>query len=242
MANMDQSYLLELDANLSPTVLIKQLIIRLQSYLINKVFKPMRMHEPAIIENNSGGEEEASHESMPVHIDIGEIEEALTSLESKKRLASKFKWRRSKFSHYCPVSLKKGKTISGRPEFAAAFMDKIYLMHSEEALREFLANPRPYLLPPQPRAPCKLSIIGCSYSGKTTLCSMLAKKYNARVIQMDTLIKPEIDKAREAMIEKAKTIAMQNAIDSIKARFRERIEQEKGMFRFRQSQSKCGIF
>ena len=224
MANMDQSYLLELDANLSPTVLAKQLLMRLQSYTINKAFKPMRMQEPLVVE---AGEEEA--QDVPAPVDNGEIEEQIAALETKRRIAAKFKWRRSKCSYYCPVSLKKGRTVVGRPEFAAAFMDKVYLMNSEESLREFLANPRPFILPPQPRAPCKLSVLGSRYTGKTTLCNLLAKKYNARVIDMDLLIQPEMNKSKELMIEKARANAVQQATALIKIRFKEKLEQEQGM-------------
>lgn len=223
MANMDQSYLLEMDSNLSPTVIIRQLLLRLESYIIRKAFHPLRMQDP----NPDGGEEgEAAADSS--YIDTAEIEEAMNGLESKRRLNAKFKWRRSKFSFYCPVSLKNGKTCSGKSEFAAAFMDKIYLMNSEESLQEFLKNPRPYLMPPQPQAPCKLSILGPSYSGKTTLASVLAKKYSAKVIQMDELIKPELNKSKEVMIEKAKANAVEAAKEIIKTRFREKLDAEKG--------------
>lgn len=223
MANMDQSYLLELDGNQSPTILVRQLLVRLESYLIRKAFKPMRFQEPIMVE---AGEEGEGGDTP--YIDNTEIEESMNGLETRKRVSSKFKWRRSKFSYYCPVGLKNGKTVAGKPEFAAAFLDKIYLMHSEESLKEFMTNPRPYLLPPQPRAPCKLSVLGTRYSGKSMLCGALAKKYNAQVIIMDELIKPEINKTREMMIEKAKKTATEETLETIKAKFRVKLEQEKG--------------
>lgn len=46
---------------------------------------------------------------------------------------------------------------------------------------KFLKNPRPYLMPPQPRPPCKLSVLGPPLGGKTTLCHLLAQKYGAKV-------------------------------------------------------------
>lgn len=61
------------------------------------------------------------------------------------------------------------------------FLDKIYFLSSEEALSAFLKNPRPYLLPPQPRPPCKLIVTGPPLSGKTTLCNILASRYGAEV-------------------------------------------------------------
>ena len=48
-------------------------------------------------------------------------------------------------------------------------------------MEKFLKNPRPYLLPPQPRPPCKLAVLGPPLSGKTTLCALLAQKYGAKV-------------------------------------------------------------
>ena len=101
-------------------------------------------------------------------------------------------------------------------------------MSSEEALREFLANPRLFLLPPQPRAPCKLSIQGPSYAGKTTLCRALANKYNAAVIQMDELIRPEMAKSKEMLVEKAKKTATEDTIEVVKSKFREKLEQDRG--------------
>lgn len=224
MANMDQSYLMEADSNLSPTVILRQLLMRLDSYPIRKAFRPMRLSEPITAE---AGEEEAGVGDTPF-IDNAEVEESMNGLETKKRLSAKFKWRRSKCSFYCPVSLKNGKTVAGRADFAAAFLDKIYLMANEEALKEFLINPRPYLLPPQPRAPCKIAVMGNSFAGKTSLACLLARKYNAKVIQMDELIKGEMQKARDMLVEKAKANAVEDTKELIKNKFKDRIESERG--------------
>ena len=222
MANMDQSYLLELDSNLSPTILIKQLLMRLQSYTINKAAKPLRIVDRT--DSGEGGEEEQQVESG---IADGEIEEAFNVALIKRRLSSKFKWRKSKFSYYCPVSLKNGKTVPGKPDYAAAFLDKMYMMADENSLKEFLKSPRSYLRLPQPRAPCKLSILGSNYSGKTTLSRLLAKKYNAKVIDVEFLIQPEVKRIREETIEKARIETTERTIDFIKSRFIKKLE-EKG--------------
>ena len=57
----------------------------------------------------------------------------------------------------------------------------MYVMSSEEAMGKFLKNPRPYLLPPQPRPPCKIVVTGPPLSGKTTMTQLLAEKYGATV-------------------------------------------------------------
>lgn len=111
MSNMNQSYLFELDANVSPTVLIKQLITRLETHVISKAARPMRLSDPLEI-----SEEEALNnqgEQM-------ETEELMQNVTVQRNLSSKFKWRRSKWLRYCPVSLKNGQILEGRAEYAAA--------------------------------------------------------------------------------------------------------------------------
>ena len=55
------------------------------------------------------------------------------------------------------------------------------MMSTMDALEKFMRNPRPYILSPQPRNPCKLCIVGPPLSGKTTLAKRLASKYGATV-------------------------------------------------------------
>lgn len=140
MANMDQSYLIELDANLSPTILIRQTIQRLETYPVRRAARVLRLNEPpeaasehAGEEGEEGGEEEAHAEEeeeeqnqADIYIDPMESEETLGILMGKRRLAPGFKWRRSNFSYICPVSLRDlGRIRTGRNEFAASFLDKV---------------------------------------------------------------------------------------------------------------------
>lgn len=237
MANMDQSFLLELDSNLSPTVLISQVVQRLHSYPVRKAPRALRLTEPPESTGEGEGEEEArgEEEQAPTdpYIDPAESEETLALLATKRRLAAQFKWRRSKCSYICPVTLyESGRIQSGRGEYAAAFLDKLYLMADEAALRKFLKNPRIYLKAPQPRAPCKVSVLGAKYSGKTSLCAILAKKYNARVIDMQALMEPQMKRAKEELIEKTKRETVESAIEQIRIKYRERIEQERSKIKF----------
>lgn len=101
------------------------------------------------------------------------------------------------------------------------------MMADEASLRKFLKNPRSYLELPQPRAPCKVSILGPKYSGKTSLSILLAKRYNAKVIDMQTLIAPKLIAAQNELLEKTKKETIEAAIETIKTKYREKIEQEK---------------
>jgi adenylate/nucleoside-diphosphate kinase len=227
MANMDQSFLIELDANISPTILNKQLIQRLQSYVIRKAARPMRINEPFVINSE---EEEGATDQGSSFIDPTEMEEILNGLQYKRRLNSKYKWHRSKFSYYCPVSLKNGKIISGKPDYAATFLNKVYLMANESALKDFLKNPRPFISPPQPRAPCKLSIIGPARSGKTTLSKLLARKYNATVVDMQKLAEPSLKKAKEELIERKKEEAIEQCKNDLINRYRDYMDKKRSNF------------
>lgn len=139
MANMDQSYLIELDSNLSPTLLIQQTIQRLESYPVRRAARVLRLNEPPEssagdgeageegMEEEMHGEEEEEQNQADIYIDPMESEETLGVLMGKRRLTPGFKWRRSKFSYICPVSLRDlGRIRTGRGEFAAAFLDKVY--------------------------------------------------------------------------------------------------------------------
>lgn len=58
------------------------------------------------------GEEE---EETPEDIDTDEL---MRSLASRKMLAPRFRWRRSRWLRYCPVALFEGSKILGKPDHA----------------------------------------------------------------------------------------------------------------------------
>ena len=61
------------------------------------------------------------------------------------------------------------------------FLDKMYSMSSDEAFKEFILSPRTFLLPPFPRIPCKICVLGPPTSGKSTMSKMLSEHYDAMV-------------------------------------------------------------
>ncbi|NXE37600.1 KAD9 kinase, partial [Ptilorrhoa leucosticta] len=107
--------------------------------------------------------------------------ELLRALSSYKLIAPRYRWRRSRWGQVCPVALKEGDIVMGNPEFAVSFLGKIYVLSSQEALKKFMLNPRPYLLPPMPVSPCKVFVFGPPFSGKTTICNAIANNYTGKV-------------------------------------------------------------
>ncbi|XP_039454978.1 adenylate kinase 9 isoform X1 [Oreochromis aureus] len=205
MANHNPLYLLELDGNNTTEEWHLSVMSRLETLAINRIPVPVLLHQ-------------TEDEEMPEDVST---EDLLRIMSSYRIMVPGFRWRRSRWGRTCPVALKEGKVVSGNPQFSVGFQDKLYILSSAEAHHKFVTNPRPYLLPPMPRLPCKVSIIGPSLVGKTTLCKLLAQHYNAAVIDMEELLQPVLVKAKEERIHKIKEETTQAAIDKIKMKMKE---------------------
>uniref|UniRef100_A0A8B9QFZ8 Uncharacterized protein n=1 Tax=Apteryx owenii TaxID=8824 RepID=A0A8B9QFZ8_APTOW len=107
-------------------------------------------------------------------------DELFRVLSSCKLIANRYRWRRSRWGQACPVALKEGDIVMGIPDLAVSFLGKMYVLSSSEALKAFMLNPRPYLLPPMPLPPCKVLVFGPPLSGRTTICNLIANKYNGK--------------------------------------------------------------
>ncbi|XP_072537006.1 adenylate kinase 9 [Salminus brasiliensis] len=198
MADHDPQYLFELDGNKDSDELFGSVIARLETMAVRRSAVPVRLLD----------EEEAPEEM--------DTEELLRLLSSCKTVVPGFRWRRSRWSSTCPVALKEGKIIKGKPEYSVGFLDKIYVLSSQEALQKFMANPRRYLLPPMPHPPCRMAVIGPPCSGKTTLCTLLAEHYGAVLIDLEKLMEPVLIEMRQEMLEKAHQDAVFVALEKVK--------------------------
>ncbi|KAG2468400.1 KAD9 kinase, partial [Polypterus senegalus] len=96
------------------------------------------------------------------------------------------------------------------------FIDKVYMLSSHEAMMKFIENPRPYLLPPMPYPPCHVAVMGPKTSGKTTLSQLLAQRFDAKLLDVETLMLPVIAEERAKALEIVRTDALRNAIVTVK--------------------------
>lgn len=198
----DQQKVIELDAILPAKNLYKNLIEKLDVSLLARAVVPQRLQ---------GGEDQ---EEIPEDMDT---EDMLRSLAVSEMIAPGFRWRRSRWSRLCPVALYEGECISGNPEFAVSFLDKMYLLSSVEALVKFMKNPRPYVLPPQPTPPCKLMVLGAPLSGVTTLCTKLADRFGGKVFNIEELIAPRRKEVEEQLIKDRHSKLLADCIAKVKA-------------------------
>uniref|UniRef100_A0A672GWK8 (d)CMP kinase n=1 Tax=Salarias fasciatus TaxID=181472 RepID=A0A672GWK8_SALFA len=134
-------------------------------------------------------------------------EDVLRNLSSRSVVPG-FKWRRSRWGQTCPVALKEGKVIHGKAEFSVGFHDKLYILSSQEAYQKFIMNPRRYLLPPMPRIPCKVSIVGPSQSGKSTVCKLLAQRCGATVLDVEQMMQPVLQERLDKIKDETTTAAI----------------------------------
>ncbi|CAF4826662.1 unnamed protein product, partial [Rotaria sp. Silwood1] len=229
MASLPQAYLVELDGNVSPTILFEQLLERLNAYalrratIVQRFFPPEEEEEEIPQETNEMDNEEEegekairndpprAEESAPA--DEMETEELMLSLTSSNVLSNKYKWQRSRWLRLDPVALKQGNRIPGRQDLAVHFMDKIFVLSSKESLKEFQKNPRRYII--QPRAPCKLFLYGPRSSGIEQLAQDIAKKYNATVIDMISYAQPKMDELRQQYIDNIKNEVQRSTIEKL---------------------------
>lgn len=210
MAEHNPQYFIELDGNKPSEELFMTVIDRL---------KFLNLRRAAILTKLQSAEEEMN--------DTMDTDELFHTLASYKLIAPRYRWQRSRWGRSCPVTLKEGNIYPGMADFSVSFLGKMYCLSSEETLKTFLLNPRPYLLPPMPAPPFKVFIFGPPCSGKTTLCNLLAEHYKGKVVDYAKVVQPRFDKALETLIENTIAEATEEAIKTVKERLLTEAEAKK---------------
>ncbi|XP_074006927.1 adenylate kinase 9 [Numenius arquata] len=201
MAEHDSQYLIELDGNQQPDDLFVSVVVRLQ-------FLGVRNGAPV---TRLQSQQEETLEGL-------ENDELFRVLSSCALIARRYRWHRSRWGQACPVALKEGDIVMGNPDLAVSFLGKMYVLSSPEALKAFMLNPRPYLLPPMPLPPCKVLVFGPPFSGRTTICNLIAHKYKGKVLDMAKLIQPHMEELREENIEQVRRDTVEEATTAVKNR------------------------
>ncbi|XP_059797404.1 adenylate kinase 9 isoform X1 [Balaenoptera ricei] len=214
MAEHDSQYLIELDGNKPPEELFTTVMDRL---------KYLNLKRAAVLTKLQRAEEEIN--------DTMENDELFHTLAACKLIAPRYRWQRSRWGRTCPVTLKEGNIFQGLPDFSVSFLGKIYCLSSEEALKTFLLNPRPYLLPPMPAPPFKVFIFGPQSSGKTTLSNLLAKHYKGKVVDYNKIVQPRFDKALETLSRNTIAEATEAAIKAVKEQLLSELQAKKQAYK-----------
>ncbi|XP_071404991.1 adenylate kinase 9 isoform X3 [Pithys albifrons albifrons] len=209
MAEQDCQCLIEVDGNQHPDDLFESVVVQLQSMDVQSAAPIIRLQS----------EEEEMLEGK-------KSDELFRVLSSYSLIAPRYRWRRSRWGQACPVALKKGDIVMGNPDLAVSFLGKMYILSSPEALKAFMLNPRPYLLPPMPLPPCKVLVFGPPLSGRTTICDLIAQKYKGKVLDMAKLIQHHIEESRAKTSEELQRDAVEKAIAAVEKRLE--LEEQSG--------------
>ncbi|XP_067273783.1 adenylate kinase 9 [Pseudorasbora parva] len=202
MADHNPPYLFELDGNKDPEELFESVMSRLEIMAVRCPAVPVRLMP----------------KEDPELADQMDMDELFRTLSSRRNVAPGFPWRRSRWSFNCPVALKEGRMVKGSPEFAVGFMDRIYVLSSQDALQKFTGNPRCYLLPPMPHLPCRVSVIGPRCSGKSTMCALLAEYYGAVVVDVVALMEHTLCMFTQDMLDKVRHDTTLAGMEKVRAK------------------------
>ncbi|XP_043518994.1 adenylate kinase 9-like [Frieseomelitta varia] len=126
-------------------------------------------------------------------------EEAFQQLTNRETVSPLFPWELSPWGFLCPVELARGRTVDGLARHAVRFMNKIFFLSSNEAVHLFVENPRTFVRPFSPRPTCKIVVFGPDYSGKSALCSELARVLKGTVINVKEMDEPSDESIVEAV-------------------------------------------
>uniref|UniRef100_A0A4W4FS25 Nucleoside-diphosphate kinase n=1 Tax=Electrophorus electricus TaxID=8005 RepID=A0A4W4FS25_ELEEL len=197
MADHDPQYLFELDGNKDP----EELFLVRESCPAQPGLMPP---EETVIDTDT---------------------ELLRALSSFNTVVPGFRWGRSRWGRTCPVALKEGKNIKGQGICSfiiryvlfcsTSFLDKMYVLSSQDALEKFMMSPRQYLLPPMPCPPCRVSVIGPPCSGTSTLSALLAEHYGTVLIDMKKIMEPVLMKVRQGMLEEVRQDVTTTAMEKV---------------------------
>ncbi|XP_077566613.1 adenylate kinase 9 [Stigmatopora nigra] len=200
MMDHNPIYLLEVDGSNTPEELVLFVLSRMGAMAIPRVSIPVVLHQD---------------EELPEDI---ETEDLLRFMSSSRMLVPGFRWRRSRWGRSCPVALTEGLLVPGKPEFSVGFCDKMYILSSKEAYDKFVANPRPFLLPPMPSPPCRVCIIGTNVTGRSELANLLGQRHNVSVLELEKLAEPLLAELEKNWLGKVKEDSTQAAMEKIRTK------------------------
>lgn len=128
----------------------------------------------------------------------------------------------------CPVSMKEGYLKEGKRDYAVHFMNKLFFLSGEDSFLKFYRNPRPYLLPPQPKPACKIYVYGPKCSGKTAVAKCLAAYFGGQALSIVHMLENLQDSKEDEYKEKVRRDAIREAVKLLdEMRKKEAEEKEK---------------
>ncbi|XP_044755201.1 adenylate kinase 9 [Coccinella septempunctata] len=192
----DPEYYLKVDGRTCTNRIFNSVKWKLRTSNVQRVLLP----EKIISTDTMGTEGEDSE--FPKKLNMENMEKCFKDFSRRKIVNTMFKWEYSDWGPRCPVAMTEGKYVDGDPAYAVQFMNHIFFLSSQEAFIKFYRNPRPFLLPPNPRSHGKLYVIGPGCSGKTAVSNCLGYYLNSTVLSPTELYKNFVNQKRENLLER----------------------------------------
>lgn len=141
-------------------------------------------------DSGEGGEyENDSLENLSDH----DLSDQFQKLKNVGVASDKFLWKLSRWGFLCPVELARGKRVEGKQNYSVRFMSWIFFLSSLEAMDIFMKNPRPFLVPPNPRPSCRMLVVGPRHSGKAVTSKALARDFDSVLIDVREIMNTYFD-------------------------------------------------
>lgn len=212
-------FFIKVDGRLSPSKMFNIIKVKLKMLPLQMVFVPEKLIEPII---PTGAEDEVLED---IDWESKTPEESFDILKYKKVVNPMFKLRWTRWGSICPVAMKEGTYAIGKPNFAVKFLSHIFFLSDEVAFKNFVRNPRPYLLPPFPRSMCKIMIIGPKASGKSAVAKCLGLLLNGKVLEAIVLQSDYVKRIEKEYLEKVRTDAINEAVQILSEKHQWEYEQ-----------------
>ncbi|XP_066586947.1 adenylate kinase 9-like, partial [Prorops nasuta] len=206
---------IRVDGRTSVMQMFEIISTRLRILPLTRLILPVKLFKD---QSTSNEEEEDMEELVENKFGSKHVDEVFKELKNTDALSLRFPWVLSKWKHFCPVELAKGTLMSGVPKYAVRYMDKLYFLATLENVGLFLENPKTFLLPPNPKVPCRIAIFGPKLSGKTKICNQLADFFDAALIDVCQVEKKYVDECMKLKVNNTLLDITDDVIEELRVR------------------------
>ncbi|KAL3268319.1 hypothetical protein HHI36_007437 [Cryptolaemus montrouzieri] len=207
-------YYLRVDGRTSIPRIFDSVKWKLRTLNTHKVLIPEKL---LVVEAHDFVEGEGDDYFVQKQTKFENLYECFKEFSRKKIVNPMFKWEWSDWGTHCPVAMTRGIYVEGEPKYAVQFMNNIFFLSSQEAFVKFHRNPRPFLLPPNPRSHGKLYVIGPNCSGKTAVSQCLGYLLDCVVLSPVVLYKKFVNQRKENLMERMRQAMINDKLTHINA-------------------------
>ncbi|VDN10268.1 unnamed protein product [Dibothriocephalus latus] len=212
MSSFPPTNVISVDGNSSPSDMYLNVMTQLRALPVRPAVPPHQFFPPT------------DEEEVPEDV---EYEELIQTLATKRMPTEHARWQISPWQSLCPVQLYNGILENGKAQFSVGFLGQIFLLSSYEAYEEFIRNPRPFLIAPQPVIPVRIALVGHVTAGASSVARLVSERYNTSYIDLDELLHKELTAMRTAFLDKVREETETKTIQTISEQKKREVDEIK---------------